>query len=177
MAKYSVDSNRDNDSDRSEEDRAKGGTCELCGNEADKLQSASIEGASLDVCSDCAPSDDREDNSEPRDEGSTNRKKEVINKATKNADEALPDSSWAEEGVGYNEDSLPYLVKDYGKVVTNARQEEDMSQEDLADAIGVGVKIIRVIEQGQASSNDVGGQTIQLLEEELDITLEEDVDS
>lgn len=172
MAKYSVDSNRDS-SERSESERSKGGTCELCGEEADYLHSASIEGASLEVCGDCAPSDDRKNDSEPRDEESTNRTKEVINRATPDADDALPDSSWAEEGVGYDDDFLPYLVSDYGKIVTEARQEQDISQEELADAVNVGVNIIRVIEQGTASSNDVGGQTIQRLEDELDVTLEE----
>lgn len=176
MTKYSVDSNR-NDSERSEDERSKGGTCELCGSEADYLHSASIEGASLEVCGDCAPSDDRKDESEGRDDSSENRTKDLINRHTPDTDDVMPDSSWAEEGVGYDRDSLPYLVKNYGKRVTEARLEEDLSQEELADSIGVGVNIIRVIEQGTASRNDVGGSAIEKLEEELDITLREDPDA
>lgn len=172
MAKYSIDS--DNTSERSEEELAEGGTCELCGDEVNTLYNANIEGATLEVCIECSPRDDNTKEEESRDNESANKTKDMINRTTPNADNVLPDSSWAEEGVGYDSEPLPYLVKNYGEVVRDAREDRGLTQEELAEEVGVGLNIIRVIEQGQAASRDVGGTVIEALEEELDVQIEEE---
>lgn len=172
MTKYSVNSN--SSSNRSEEELSNGGTCELCGEEVDSLHLATIEGATLEVCKECYPQENGGQNSQDETTESTNRTKDVINRTTVNAENALPDSSWAVEGVGYDSEPLPYLVSDYGDIVEEAREEQGLTQEELAEEINVGLDIIRVIEQGQAASRDVGGDIIENLEEVLGVQLEEE---
>ncbi len=169
MAKYSTGSSTGG-----------GGTnCELCGAESDRLRLASVAGADLEVCPDCAPHDDTQQSSrvDSADSGQRDpqqRKK----KAAQNVAKATPvwdgDSEhWEKEGTNYDDDPLPYLVSDYGSVLETARQEAGYQRAELATELGVPEEDLLAIEQGRATQAGVGGGLISALEDYLDVTLAE----
>ena len=110
MAKYSTGGAGSSASD----------SCELCGAENVDLQTASVAGAKLSVCDDCqAQHDETSDRSS--DDG--DRKRNAAQNAARMQDAQKPDSSHWEDGADYDDDQLPYLVKDYGDVLVAARQD------------------------------------------------------
>ncbi|EMA43078.1 helix-turn-helix domain-containing protein [Halobiforma nitratireducens] len=183
MAKYSTGSSSGG-----------GGTnCELCGAESDSLELASVAGAELEVCPNCAPHDDQkrtESSSRSRsgsgsqsgssssggsgDTDEPNRKQ----KAAQNVAKANPvwdgDSEhWEKEGTNYDDDPLPYLVSDYGEKAVEARQDAGLQREELADELEVPETDLLAVEQGRATQAGIGGGLIEALEERLDVTLSE----
>ncbi|MFC6785508.1 multiprotein-bridging factor 1 family protein [Halobaculum halobium] len=178
MAKYSTGSGGGGGS---------GDACELCGREDTTLSRANVAGAELLVCSDCAPHDDDarsggsgrggggrggDGGSGSRDQSEPNRKKRAAQNVAKAMDASTGDSRhWEEEGTDYEEDRLPYLVKGYGEVVTEARQGAEMTAEELADEIGVETEQIHAVEEGRAARAGVGGSTVRSIEQALDVTL------
>lgn len=179
MAKYSTGSSSSGG----------GTTCELCGAESDSLRLASVSGAELEVCPDCAPHDDNQKtrsrggsgassgaggNSESGRDEEQNRKK----KAAQNVAKANPvwdgDSEhWEKEGTNYNDDPLPYLVTDYGEKVVEARREAGLQREELAEELGVREQDLLAVEQGRATQAGIGGGLIEALEEFLDVEISE----
>ncbi|WP_425438177.1 helix-turn-helix domain-containing protein [Natronorubrum halalkaliphilum] len=174
MAKYSTGSSSGG-----------GGTnCELCGAESDKLRLASVAGAELEVCPDCAPHDDNQKQSRTQrrssqdDRGDSSDEPSRKQKAAQNVAKANPvwdgDSEhWEKEGTNYNDDPLPYLVSDYGEALVEARQEAGLQRDELADELGAREKDVLAVEQGRATQAGVGGGLIEALEERLDVTLAE----
>ena len=172
MAKYSTggaDGGRD------------AGACELCGKTTEQLQTATVEGATLSVCPDCASLGEESaetDAGSSRGDGSTgetrteSRQKRAARNAARAYDAASGDSThWEEHGTNYDRDQLPYLVSGYGEKVTRARQDSGFQREELAEAIGVDENDLLAIEQERAIEASVGGSVIRALEERLDIEL------
>jgi ribosome-binding protein aMBF1 (putative translation factor) len=158
MAKYSTGSDSSGGSE----------SCELCGAENVSLQTTTVAGATLEVCSNCAQhgEDDQGDN-EVRD-----RKRQAAQNTARMYDAASGDSShWEEEGADYDEDPLPYLVSDYGERVTAARQEAGLQTADLAAAVDAEEADILAVEQGRATKAGVGGSLVAALESELGIEI------
>ena len=162
-----------------------GGTnCELCGAESDSLRLASVAGAELEVCPDCAPHDDsqthgrnRNRSGEERDDGSSDEPSRK-QKAAQNVAKANPvwdgDSEhWESEGTNYDDDPLPYLVSEYGEALVAARRDAGLQREELAAELGAPETDILAVEQGRATQAGVGGGLIEALEERLDVTLSE----
>ncbi|MFC7215649.1 multiprotein-bridging factor 1 family protein [Saliphagus sp. GCM10025334] len=176
MAKYSTGSSSGG-----------GGTnCELCGAESDSLRRATVAGADLEVCPNCAPHSDEQKQRSRRSGGSgssssgsrsqdePSRKK----KAAQNVARANPiwdgDSEhWEKEGTNYNDDPLPYLVSGYGERVEAARQEAGLKREELAEELGCRESDLLAVEQGRATQAGVGGGLITALESVLDVELAE----
>ena len=163
-----------------------GTTCELCGAESDSLRRASVAGAELEVCPDCAPHDDAQKQQRSgsgrgsRDQGRSDSNDEPNRKqkAAQNVAKANPvwdgDSEhWESEGTNYDDDPLPYLVSDYGEALVEARQEAGLQREELAEELGAPAQDILAVEQGRATQAGVGGGLIEALEERLDVTLSE----
>jgi len=153
-----------------------GGSCELCGADVDDLRTANVAGAQLEVCSDCARHD--ETGSGPDDGGSdrdeTDRKRRAAQNTARVNDAATGDSShWEEEGTDYEDDQLPYLRPDYGKLLTQARQDEGLQLEELAEELDIDESDLLAIEQGRATQAGVGGSVVAKLEDRLDIELSE----
>ncbi|WP_348610426.1 helix-turn-helix domain-containing protein [Halobaculum rarum] len=174
MAKYSTGSGGGGGS---------GDACELCGREDTSLSEANVAGARLLVCGDCAPHDDNARSGGSgraggggggggRGADEPNRKKRAAQNVAKAMDASTGDSRhWEEEGTDYEEDRLPYLVKGYGEVVTEARQDAGMTAEDLAAEVGVDADQIHAVEDGRAARAGVGGSTVRGIEQALDVTL------
>ncbi|WP_222918561.1 multiprotein-bridging factor 1 family protein [Natrinema sp. SYSU A 869] len=162
-----------------------GGTsCELCGAESDSLTLASVAGAELEVCPNCAPHDDSEAHSEDRnrnrseqnagsDDEPSRKKKAAQNVAKANPVWDGDSEHWESEGTNYDDDPLPYLVSDYGDALVEARQDAGLQREELADELGAPAKDVLAVEQGRATQAGVGGGLIEALEEHLDVTLAE----
>jgi ribosome-binding protein aMBF1 (putative translation factor) len=169
MAKYSTGG---------ESDRGGGGACELCGYESDDLHTATVAGATLSVCGDCAPhGEGAADESESRDQAG--RSEEERNRRAAQNVARLSDSGesdgdyWVEGSTDYESDALPYLVSDYGARVERARREAGLQRDELADALGADENDLLAVEQGRATQADVGGSVIRALEEHLDVRLVE----
>lgn len=152
------------------------GACELCGAESDDLRTATVAGARLSVCHDCAPLDENEDASNPdtrhEDDDPQQRRRRAAQNTAQISDARRGDPSrWEDEGVDYEDDRLPYLVRDYGKRVQRARRDAGLQREELAAELDVDENVLLAVEQGRATQADVGGSVITALEARLDVTL------
>jgi len=151
---------------------------------------ATVAGAELEVCPDCAPHDDSQTHGRDRNRGGGNSSRSGSSggsssdgpsrtqKAAQNVAKANPvwdgDSEhWESEGTNYDDDQLPYLVSDYGETLVEARRDAGLQREELADELGAPEKDLLAVEQGRATQAGVGGGLIEALEERLDVTLAE----
>ncbi|WP_323676588.1 multiprotein-bridging factor 1 family protein [Halorubellus sp. PRR65] len=158
-----------------------GDTCELCGAASENLSMANVAGARLNVCASCAPHDDTETKRSSNDTGSESgsggerdRKRRAVQNAAKANDVWDSDSGhWEEEGTNYDDDQLPYLHNDYGKTVTEARQERGLQREEFAEELGATEADIIAIEQGRATQAGIGGGLIAAIEDYLDVEISE----
>lgn len=153
-----------------------GGACELCGAEDRDLQTATVAGARLEVCSECARHGEKGDgggSSERSRDDEPNRKKKAARNVAKLSDAQKVDHDW-EEGTDYEDDPLPYLVRGYGDVLEEARQDAGLQTDELAEELGVDEDDIVAVEQGRAARANVGGSLIEALEERLGVELAEE---
>lgn len=161
MAKYSTGGGSDG-----------GGTsCELCGASGVDLSTATVAGATLEVCSECVDHGEPEKTDRSTDDG--DRKKKAAQNTAKVYDAAKGDSAHWEDGADYDDDQLPYLVTDYGERLTEARQDAGYQTQELAHEIGVDENDVLAVEQGRATQAGVGGSVIAALEKHLDVQLAE----
>ena len=166
-----------------------GDSCELCGSETDDLRRATVAGAELLVCADCAPhgdgddrgdggrgrDGDRERGSEGANRGEHDRRRRATQNAARGYDGGRGDGSrWAEEGTDYEEDALPYLVSDYGERAEAARQGAGLTAAELAAELGIDEDELLAVEQGRATRAGVGGSVVRRLEKHLDVGLIEE---
>jgi ribosome-binding protein aMBF1 (putative translation factor) len=152
------------------------GACELCGAEDRDLETATVAGARIDVCSECAQHGDEPDRTSSSDQGRSDepsRQKKAAQNVAKLSDAQKVDHDW-EEGTDYEEDPLPYLVGGYGDVLEEARQDAGLQTDELADELEVDADDIIAVEQGRAARANVGGSVIEALEERLDIEIAEE---
>ncbi|WP_410767055.1 helix-turn-helix domain-containing protein [Haloferax sp. DFSO60] len=156
-----------------------GESCELCGRATNKLRRANVAGADLLVCPDCAPHGDNRnrdkkhaDTQNTRDNSERNRRKRAAQRTAKMYDQAKGNAKhWEEKGTNYEKDRLPYLVSGYGGVVESARQDAGLQLGDLAEELEIEENQLLAIEQGRATSANIGGSVIRTLEDRLDVRL------
>jgi ribosome-binding protein aMBF1 (putative translation factor) len=176
MTKYSTGSDRGG---------GDGDACELCGRETPNLERATVAGANLLVCSNCAPHDDAEGrsggsgsgsssgaSSGSRDADEPNRRKRAAQNTARIYDASRGNTKrWEQEGTDYEKDRLPYLVSNYGDRVEAARQDAGLTVEDLAAELEVDEDDVLALEQGRATRAGVGGSLVRAVEERLGIDL------
>jgi len=146
-----------------------GDACELCGAEGRSLETATVAGAQLEVCGECAEhgeSDSRGDDRERE------RRRKAAQNAAKLDDARSVETDW-EQGTDYEDDPLPYLVRGYGDRVEAARQTAGLRVDELAADAGIDEDDLVAIEQGRAARANVGGAAIEALEACLGIELAE----
>ncbi|MEF8801007.1 MAG: transcriptional regulator [Halolamina sp.] len=171
MAKYSTGSGGGGDD---------GDACELCGSETASLRKANVAGAELLVCADCEPMGEnrhtdrkkREKQGGTRDNQPANRKKRAARNTAKVMDASGGTDDWV-ENTEYDGDSLPYLVSGYGDEVTEARQAEGLTIEEVAEEVEIDESDLLAVEEGRAIRADVGGSVIGKLQQRFDIQLAE----
>ncbi|SIR21573.1 ribosome-binding protein aMBF1, putative translation factor, contains Zn-ribbon and HTH domains [Haladaptatus litoreus] len=152
------------------------GSCELCGKATDSLTEASVAGAQLSVCENCASHNDaaQPTKTESREPSEQDRKRRAAQRTARMDDARKGDSRhWEEEGTNYDSDPLPYLVSNYGDNVVAARQDAGLQREELADELDIPEKHLLAVEQNRANRAGVGGSVIEALEDHLDVTLSE----
>ena len=150
------------------------GACELCGAEDRDLQSATVAGAKLDVCRECAKHGEADSGSggseRNRDRDEPNRRKKAAQNVARLDDARKADTDF-EEGTDYEDDPLPYLVRGYGDRVEEARQDAGLQTDELAEELEVDEDDVVAIEQGRAARAGVGGSVVEALEERLGVEL------
>lgn len=158
-----------------------GDACELCGEASERLREAQVAGAQLLVCRSCAPHDDAaRDASGGNDDGDQGGRDQGGGDGPPTGGRGTSDlwdsdtSRWEREGTDYERDPLPYLVTDYGQMVTEARQDAGLQLDELADELEVPEDDLLAIEQGRAARAGIGGSLIRGLEERLDVDLAEE---
>lgn len=145
-----------------------GGACELCGTEGASLERATVAGAELEVCSDCA----QHGETETKTDDDRDRRRKAAQNAAKINDAQSVETNW-EEGGDYEDDPLPYLITGYGSRLETARQEAGLRIDELAAELELKESDVEAIEQGRAARASVGGSVVEAIEKELDIELSE----
>lgn len=149
-----------------------GGSCELCGASDVELRTATVAGARLDVCADCAEHDDTGARDSPGGgDGDSNRAQRAARNTAKVHDAAAADPEYWEDGADYDDDQLPYLVSDYADRLTEARQDAGYQLAELAEEADVDEADLLALEQGRATQAGVGGSTVGALERFLGVDL------
>lgn len=165
MAKYSTGGVGSDDAD----------SCELCGADGVGLQETTVAGAQLQVCSDCAQHGEGDTGSgDSAGTEDTSRRRKAAQNTAKLADANQPDASHWEEGADYEDDPLPYLVREYGERMAEARQEAGLQPSELAGELGVTEADVVAVEQGRANRANVPGSLIEAIEERLNVQLSEE---
>jgi len=177
MTKYSTGSDRGG---------GDGDACELCGRETANLERATVAGAELLVCSDCAPHGDSGGrggagsgsgsssgaSSGSRGDDEPSRKKRAAQNTARIYDASRGNTKrWEQEGTDYEEDRLPYLVSGYGDRVEAARQDAGLTVEELAAELDADEDDVLALEQGRATRAGLGGSLVRAVEERLGIDL------
>lgn len=143
--------------------------CELCGAETASPTSIKVEGAELDVCDSCASlgSEVRQDREEP-----TTTKYSTGDSSSSSTGGRSTRSTRGGGGRSKRDDdvfdSLGDLAQDYDDRIRIAREERDLSQADLADALNEKASVIRRLERGETLPSD---DIQRKLERYLDIDL------
>jgi ribosome-binding protein aMBF1 (putative translation factor) len=163
------------------------GACELCGAEDRDLRTATVAGAELDVCGECAKHGEGDANSKGTRSGSgggsgsgsggggthgdePNRRKKAAQNVAR-LDDARKVETDFEEGTDYEDDPLPYLVQGYGETVEAARQDAGLQIAELAAELDLDPDDVEAVEQGRAARAKVGGSVVEALEDRFDVDL------
>jgi ribosome-binding protein aMBF1 (putative translation factor) len=151
-----------------------GGACELCGAEDRSLETATVAGATLEVCSECAHHGEDGGGSDSEGSGDGHSDRDRRETAARNAarlnDSRKPDTDWQED-TDYEDDPLPYLVGSYGEVVADARQDAGLQPDELAADLEVDEDDVVAVEQGRAARAKVGGSVVEAIAERLDVEI------
>ena len=153
--------------------------CEMCGAEQSSLTTTKVEGAELELCSDCA---------EFGTEVTTQSSGSSTNKYSTSSSSATAggSSGSGSSGSGGSSssggstrrrsdmfDDMEELAADYDDRIRGARESASLTQEELADDLNEKTSLIRKLERGDIlPSDDVRAK----LERKLDITLTEGTD-
>ncbi|MFC7175792.1 helix-turn-helix domain-containing protein [Halosegnis marinus] len=175
MAKYSTGGVGSDDAD----------SCELCGKEGVSLSEQSVAGATLQVCAECARHGEGGKRSSGGSGGSggdgsgrgdeQDRRRKAARNTARLADANTGDATrWEKEGTDYQDDPLPYLLRDYGEKMAEARQSAGLQPDELAGELGVTEADVLAVEQGRANRANIPGSLITAIEERLNVQLSED---
>ncbi|QZX99031.1 multiprotein bridging factor aMBF1 [Halobaculum rubrum] len=145
--------------------------CEMCGAEKASLTTTKVEGAELELCSDCS------------DFGTEVRTESASSASTKYSTSSSSSSSSSSGSGGSSSssssssrrqhdmfDDMETVTGDYDDRIRQARESTGLSQEDLASDINEKASVIRKLERGDILPSD-GVQ--QKLEKKLGISLVE----
>lgn len=147
--------------------------CEMCGAETSAPKKAKIEGATLQVCSDCA-----DFGTELNDTSDTS----TSTKYSTSSDTSSTDESSTTSTGGTSSQSTPSsgssrrdmfddmdeVVTDYDERIREARESAELSQAELGDQLNEKASFIRKLERGESLPSD---DLRKKLERELDIEL------
>ncbi|MDZ7745987.1 MAG: multiprotein bridging factor aMBF1 [Halobacteriales archaeon] len=145
--------------------------CEMCGSEVANPTTVKIEGAELDVCSDCT-----EFGTEVRQQSASSASTKYSTSSSSSSSSSGTSSSTGSGGSGGSSrrrdmfDTMDQIVADYDDRIRNARESAGLAQEDLADTLNEKASVIRKLERGDIMPTD---EVQEKLESELGISLTE----
>ncbi|MFC6785765.1 multiprotein bridging factor aMBF1 [Halobaculum halobium] len=144
--------------------------CEMCGAEKASLTTTKVEGAELELCSDCS-----DFGTEVRTEStsSTSTKYSTSSSSSSSSNSGSSGSSSSSSSSQRRRDmfdDMETVVGDYDERIRQARETTGMSQEDLAKDINEKASVIRKLERGDILPSD---DVQQKLEKKLGISLVE----
>lgn len=113
-------------------------SCELCGKDADSLTKVKIEGAKLKACDNC------KEMGEEVDTGSEQKRKKKTKKKSRNS----------------NRRNSKVLVDNYGERVKEAREEETLSINELADEMNIKSSVLKKIEREEFKPDKTLAQSL-----------------
>ncbi|WP_323192472.1 multiprotein bridging factor aMBF1 [Halostella sp. PRR32] len=135
--------------------------CEMCGAETSSPKKVKVEGAELDVCGDCADFGTEVKQQSSSGETSTKYSTGSSNGSSTSSSASggsSTTSSTASSGGSRNRsdmfDDMDELAQDYDEIIRRAREEEGLSQADLADELNEKASLIRKLERGDTLPSD-----------------------
>lgn len=154
--------------------------CEMCGTETEELFETNIAGATLEVCDECTtcgtvleePPEENEKSKETPEEQGNAPEENVTNKTPDTLQDPIMAKRKKRDSKQNSETNIQAkeLVYDYDERIRKSREQQDISQEELANRIGETTSLIQELENGQAMPEE---NVRRKLETELEVTLEE----
>ena len=148
--------------------------CEMCGTEVATPTTAKIEGAELQVCDSCVEFGTEvatSDASSTTTKYSTGTSSSAASQDSNSSTTPQPQSRGSSRRDMFDE--MEQLASDYPDRIRDARESEDLSQEDLAQQLNEKASLIRKLERGDMQPSDA----VQAkLERSLGISLTEGSD-
>ena len=146
--------------------------CEMCGAEQSSLTTTKVEGAELELCEDCV---DFGTAVETQASSSTSTKYSTGGSSSSSASSSSSSQSSASGGSSGGRrrdmfDDMDEIAGDYDERIRTAREEEGLSQEELANELNEKASLIRKLERGDVLPSD---DVRRKLEGRLDISLVE----
>jgi putative transcription factor len=144
--------------------------CEMCGTETSSPKTIKVEGAKLDVCSNCT--DFGTEVKQPSSSsGSTKYSTGSSSSSSSSGGSTTSGSAGSSSSQSRRKDmfdDMDELATDYDDLVRNARESKGLSQSDLANELNEKASLIRKIERGDTLPSD---QVQSKLERALDVDL------
>ncbi|WP_436343722.1 multiprotein bridging factor aMBF1 [Natronorubrum sp. FCH18a] len=146
--------------------------CEMCGAETSSPKTIKVEGAKLDVCSNCT--DFGTEVKQPTSSSSSSKYSTSSSSSSGSGSTGSGSSSSTSGGSSSSQrrsdmfDDMDELATDYDDLVRNAREGKGLSQSDLANELNEKASLIRKIERGDTLPSD---QVQTKLEDFLEINL------
>jgi putative transcription factor len=142
--------------------------CEMCGAETSSLTTTKVEGAELELCDDCS-----DFGTEVRTTSSSGSSK--YSTSSSDGSPSGDSSSTGSSSGGSSRrtdmfDDMDEVATDYDQRIRQARESEELSQEDLANGLNEKASLIRKLERGDVLPSD---GVKRKLERRLDISLTE----
>lgn len=150
--------------------------CEMCGTETADPNRVKIEGAELDVCDECT---DFGTEIKTEDSSATTSTKYSTSSSSSSSSSSGSTGSTTTSGGGGGRstdmfDDIEELAQDFDERIRTARENANLSQEDLAKQLNEKASLIRKLEHGDTLPSD---DIQQKLERKLDIDLSAGGDS
>jgi putative transcription factor len=137
----------------------------MCGAEKPSLTTTKVEGAELELCDECS-----EFGTEVKTQSSSSTSTKYSTSSDSSGSESASSSSGGGSSTRRHDlfDEMEEVANDYDDRIRKAREEREISQEDLAQQLNEKASLIRKLEGGGVLPSD---EVQQKLESELDISL------
>jgi len=139
--------------------------CEMCGADTGSPKTIKVEGAELDVCDNCS---DFGTEVKTQDTSSSSTKYSTSSSSGSSSSSSSTSSSSSQSRRSDMFDDMDEIAQDYDDRIRSARENTEMSQEDLANELNEKASLIRKLEHGDTLPSD---GIKRKLEHALDIDL------
>jgi putative transcription factor len=126
--------------------------CEMCGAEKSSLTTTKVEGAELELCDDC-----KDFGTEIKPEPSSTSTSKYSTSSSSGGASSSTASSGGGGGGGRRRDmfdQMDEIASDYDQLIRTAREDEGLSQEELANELNEKASLIRKLERGEMLPSD-----------------------